>query len=59
MMFLFDDTTTIPNQDNDDDKIMILDGKQRMEYFSSVDSPVKRKGLLGVSMTEVLKKLRS
>ena len=57
-MFPFDDTTTLPTQDNDDDKILILDGKQRMEYFADLDSPVKRKGRLSVSMSEVLKKLR-
>ncbi len=58
-MLTFDDTTTHPNQDNDDDKILILDGKQRMEYFANLNPPLKRKGLLGVSMSEVLKKLRS
>jgi len=57
-MFTFEDTTTHPDQDNDDDKILILDGKQRMEYFANLNPSVKRKGLLGVSMSEVLKKLR-
>ena len=57
-MSLLDDTTTVPDPDNDDDKIMILDGRQRQKYFSGISATKKRQGLLDISMKEVFKRFR-
>jgi len=57
-MSLLDDTTTVPELDNDDDKIMILDGNQRQEYFSNIAATKKHKGILNISVKEVFKRLR-
>ena len=37
-----DTTTTLENQDLDEDRTLILDGKQRLKYFSGDQHPVHK-----------------
>ncbi len=53
-----DDTTTDPFQENDDDKIQLLDGKQRKKYYSDITSSQKSQSLLKRALQKIIKKLK-
>ncbi len=38
----FDDTTTVPSPENEDDELVFLDGKKRRKYIDEVKEPSKR-----------------
>lgn len=37
-----DDTTTFPHSDNDEDKMIILSGRDVQKYFNTDDKPLRK-----------------
>ncbi len=53
-----DDTTTVPFQENEEDEIQILDGKQRKKYLSDITSSQKSQNLFKRALLKLLNTLK-